>query len=242
MSEWDRLLQQALITLNLLRSSRANPKLSAYAYLHGVFDFNKTPLAPPGTKTIVHNRPANRPSWGYHGEDSFYIGPALDHYRCVTVFVPKTRSTRISDTVMFIPTTIPVPSTTIEDHLRQASSDIVTILSNPPKSHFPTLHLGDETKHAIQQIAELLNRAITKPTKPSTPSTSPSKSVHWKTPLSTTILIPLIGTRKCPNKTNTPYQRLRQSPRVQKAQNIPDPPSPPRVPKGDFQKSDDQQY
>ena len=30
-AEWDRLLFQAELTLNLLRSSRVNPKLSAYA-------------------------------------------------------------------------------------------------------------------------------------------------------------------------------------------------------------------
>ena len=49
-AEWDRLLQQAEITLNLLRASRRFPSLSAYNAIHGVFDFNKTPLAPPGTK------------------------------------------------------------------------------------------------------------------------------------------------------------------------------------------------
>ena len=38
--EWDRLLPQALLTLNLLRNSRVNPKLSAWTYLHGIFDFN----------------------------------------------------------------------------------------------------------------------------------------------------------------------------------------------------------
>ena len=39
--EWDRLLPQAILTLNLLRNSRVNPKLSAWAYLHGNYDFNK---------------------------------------------------------------------------------------------------------------------------------------------------------------------------------------------------------
>jgi len=36
----DRLLEQAFLTLNLLRASKVNPKLSAYAYLFGNFDFN----------------------------------------------------------------------------------------------------------------------------------------------------------------------------------------------------------
>ena len=56
-SEWDRLLPQAELTLNLLRPCRINPRLSAYAYLFGNFDFKKTPLAPGGTKVLVHKKP-----------------------------------------------------------------------------------------------------------------------------------------------------------------------------------------
>ena len=81
-THWDQLLEQAEITLNLLRASRVNPKLSAYAYLFGNFDFNKTPLAPPGTKVAVHIKPGNRPSWGHHVELGYYVGPAMEHYRC----------------------------------------------------------------------------------------------------------------------------------------------------------------
>jgi hypothetical protein len=44
---WDKLLPQATIALNLLRKSRINPRMSAYAQLNGHFDFNRTPLAPP---------------------------------------------------------------------------------------------------------------------------------------------------------------------------------------------------
>jgi hypothetical protein len=44
---WDKLLSQATITINLLRKSRINPRMSAYAQLNGHFDFNRTPLAPP---------------------------------------------------------------------------------------------------------------------------------------------------------------------------------------------------
>jgi hypothetical protein len=44
---WDRLIPHALLSLNLLRGSRINPTLSAHAQLHGAFDYNRTPLAPP---------------------------------------------------------------------------------------------------------------------------------------------------------------------------------------------------
>jgi hypothetical protein len=57
---WDKLLPQAELTLNLLRGSRINPKLSAHAQLHGQFDFNRTPLAPPGIRVLVHIKPSER--------------------------------------------------------------------------------------------------------------------------------------------------------------------------------------
>ena len=59
LSNWCRLLPQAELTLNLLRPSRLNPKLSAYALLEGAFVFTRTPLAPPGTCVIVHENPLN---------------------------------------------------------------------------------------------------------------------------------------------------------------------------------------
>ena len=50
--EWDKLLDQCDLTLNLLRASRLNPKLSAWTFLFGKFDYMRTLLAPPGTKCL----------------------------------------------------------------------------------------------------------------------------------------------------------------------------------------------
>ena len=47
---WCRLIPHCLLTLNLLCPSKINPKLSAYAQIHRAFNFNRTQLAPPGTK------------------------------------------------------------------------------------------------------------------------------------------------------------------------------------------------
>ena len=45
---WDRSIPHATLTLNLLRPSRLNSRLSAEAELNGAFDFNHTPhLVPP---------------------------------------------------------------------------------------------------------------------------------------------------------------------------------------------------
>ena len=64
---WDRLLQQAKISLNLLRQSRTLPHISAYTHIFGEFDFNLTPSAPPGTRVVMHIRPNDRASWAPHG-------------------------------------------------------------------------------------------------------------------------------------------------------------------------------
>jgi hypothetical protein len=51
---WDRLLPQAEITLNLLRTSRLHPRLSAAAHFHGLVVYNKRAFALPGCKIIAH--------------------------------------------------------------------------------------------------------------------------------------------------------------------------------------------
>ena len=63
---WCRLLDQAELTINLLRPSRLNPRLSAYAQLNGSFNFNTLPLAPPATKVAVYETPSTRRSWSLH--------------------------------------------------------------------------------------------------------------------------------------------------------------------------------
>jgi hypothetical protein len=83
--------------------------MSAYAQLNGHFDFNRTPLAPPGTRVIAHKKPDQRASWEPHGLDGYYMGPALDHYRCYQVHITKRKGTRIVDTVEFFPATLLMP-------------------------------------------------------------------------------------------------------------------------------------
>ena len=163
LAEWDRLLPQATLTLNLLRSARSNPKLSAHAYLFGEFNFNATPLAPPGTKVLMHKQVDNRTSWGPHGREAWYIGPSLNHYRCVKCFVTDTRKELDSDTVTFFPKNIKFPAVTTDDFLRQSALDIISILSHPPPSTVPTLEAGDETRNALLKIAEALHRITALP-------------------------------------------------------------------------------
>ena len=166
LSQWDRLLPQAEMTLNMLRASRINPQLSAYAYLFGEFDFNVTPLAPPGTRVVAHIKPAVRGTWAPNGEDAWYIGPSMQHYRCVNCYFPHTKATRDVDTVMFFPSTVPFPKVKIDDFLRQAATDIISILQSPPSTTVPSLQAGDEVQNAILKLATILNRVEATPPPP----------------------------------------------------------------------------
>jgi hypothetical protein len=127
---WDSLIPQASLTLNLLRASRINPKLSAYAQIFGNYDFNRTPIAPPGLRTIAHEKPSHRSSWAPHGEPGWYVGPALQHYRCYTIFVSKTNAKRICDTVEFFPHAFTMPQTSSADAAQHAARDLIAALQH----------------------------------------------------------------------------------------------------------------
>ena len=155
-AEWDRILPQCELTLNLLRNSRINPNLSSWAYLHGIHDFNKAPMAPPGTKIVVHSKPSKRASWAYHGLEGWYIGPSAEHYRCVKCYIPQTRAEIASDTVKFIPTYVPFPEADINDHIQKTLTDLTYLLYSKSPA-LPTL-TSNSSKSALIKISQLLNR------------------------------------------------------------------------------------
>jgi len=107
---WDRLIEQAVITLNLVRTSTINNRLSAYAQVHGAYNFTNTPLGPPGTKVIAHEKPVQRGTWSPHGVEGWYVGPAMEHYRNFIVYIPSTRTTRIADTLAWFPSKVIMPT------------------------------------------------------------------------------------------------------------------------------------
>ena len=92
--EWGCLIPQAVLTLNLIRSPRTNTSLYFHAAINSNFDFNATPLAPPGTKVLVHEAASNRPSFSTNAVNGYYIGPSLNHYCCYHCYIPNTASTR----------------------------------------------------------------------------------------------------------------------------------------------------
>ena len=80
---------------------------------------------------VVHRRRGERTSWSNRGDDGFYIGPALKHYRNFTIFVPSTGGTRISNTVEFFPEHCTVPQPTPVDSLNLILQDLLNVLQEP---------------------------------------------------------------------------------------------------------------
>ena len=112
---WDRLVPQAVLTLNLLRQSNATPTMSAYEYINGKFDYNSLPLAPLGCAVQVHEAPGRRKTWDAHALNGWYVGTSTEHYQCHRVFCSKTRSERVSVTVIFLHRHITSLTMTAED-------------------------------------------------------------------------------------------------------------------------------
>jgi hypothetical protein len=169
LTEWDLLMPQADITLNLLRSSRRQPKLSAYACLNGNFDFNKTPLAPPGTRVVVHVTPNQRANMAPHGVDGWYVGPSEEHYRCHKCYIPSSSGVRDALTVDWFPHTVPFPKVSTDDYLRQTANDMLTIIQDKIANPVPSLTYGSNISNAYIQIAQILKRATQIPEPAPTP-------------------------------------------------------------------------
>jgi hypothetical protein len=127
---WDRLLPQAEITLNLLRTSRLHPQLSAAAQYHGLVDYNKTVFAPPGCKIITHEKPDKRRTWAPLGQYGYSLGPAMHHYWCQNVYILTTASDRIVDTLEFFPQNYQMPQLSSTDRLLMAAKDMTDAFQN----------------------------------------------------------------------------------------------------------------
>ena len=152
---WCQLLEQAEITLNLLRASQTCPKISAYTHLHGTFDFMATPLAPPGCKSIIFEDPVLRKKYATHGKLGYYLGPTMDHYRSFRFYILETHGIRICNTDQFFPTQSKIPTIQPETAVIAATQNIIKTLKDP---QIMQLHnLPDRHKTALQDLADLFN-------------------------------------------------------------------------------------
>eukprot|EP00804_Cyclotella_cryptica_P014198 CCRYP_005618-RA/>CCRYP_005618-RA protein AED:0.40 eAED:0.40 QI:0/0/0/0.5/1/1/4/0/613 len=149
---WCQFIEQGKGTLNLLRVSHVNPKLSAYAVLEGQFSFDKTPPAPVGTRALILLDPSARKTWQNHALDAWYVDPAKNHYRNYRFFIPSTKGYRISGSAKFFPKHTKMPAIKPGDTKRLAAQDLIAAIrtvSNAP------ITLTSQHTAALQQLADI---------------------------------------------------------------------------------------
>jgi hypothetical protein len=112
------------------------------------------PWHPLGTRIIAHETSGRRRTWAPHGQDGWYIGPALEHYRCYTVYITKTRSNRIVETVEFFPNKFTLPFPSSRELATQAAADFTHAFLNPQPAG-PFCQVGDEQAIAMKRLANI---------------------------------------------------------------------------------------
>jgi hypothetical protein len=138
-----------------LRGFRINPRLSAHAQLYGTFDYNRTPLAPPGTLVFVHEKHSSRCTWAHHAGDGWYLG--------------------------WFPTQFAMPTASSTDLAVVAARDLIHARLNPsPASRLS--RVSDSQLAALEQLASIF-AAVTNVLPWSTPSKHqqfPKNSPHFR--------------------------------------------------------------
>jgi hypothetical protein len=215
---WDRLLPQAEITLNLLRTSRLHLQFSAAAHCHGLIDYNNTAFAPPECKIIAHEKPGKRRTWDTHGQHGYSLGPAMHHYRCQNVYISTTARERILDTLELFPHNYQMPQLSSTDRLLLAAKDMTDAFQNPHPD-VPFTSVGDDTIAALTNLAAIFKLKLQQAPS-SVTQASPAKVVQRPS------LIP--SSNQILNSPMPPMRQTRSHTTIL-TQDIPNVPSPPRV-------------
>ena len=149
---WDLIIPQCVLTINMVQPSQINPRKLAYNEIWGNFDYNATPLGPPGCNVVVHDR--DHASWGPRGTQGWYITRAEDHYRNHKCLMKETGAIKISDAVEFFPHQITMPGTLTEDRLAAAFDDLQAAL-NELHWKLPLILKGSKTNDALEKLKKI---------------------------------------------------------------------------------------
>jgi hypothetical protein len=87
---------------------------------------------------LIQAKPATRRFWDFCAKEGYYIGPALDSYRCFKLVESDTKSQVISDTVEFCHAYPTIFSPSPEDKIIHGLHVMLGALKDapPPKSIF----------------------------------------------------------------------------------------------------------
>jgi hypothetical protein len=160
--------------LFLLSTSTDQPQIICVHSSQWKFDLNRTPIAPPGTRVLVLGRPSQQDSWSSHASDAWYVGPAMDSYRCYLTWMVDTRALRISDTAAWLPSKVTMPTTSSVDLVIAGAKDIVHALQNPSPG-FPLALMVDSA--FLSCLSDILLNCSDSDKQQQTPAPIPTPTV-----------------------------------------------------------------
>jgi hypothetical protein len=127
---WDKLTPQVQDYINLLFCSRVHPDCSAYKTLEGLYDWNRYPMAPPGTMATIYKDSNTRTSRAPHGLDTWLLGPSKDYYRCHLYYVPETSGYWVSGSANLFPQHCSAPPYLHKTHIQKLATELEVLLQN----------------------------------------------------------------------------------------------------------------
>ncbi|GFH59506.1 hypothetical protein CTEN210_15982 [Chaetoceros tenuissimus] len=98
------------------------------------------------------------PTFGIRGKEAWYVGPAPEHYHCVSIFLPDTQCEIQVETVQYFPNRVPIPKSSKESLLLKSALDMLKLLKDPTPA-MPALDYLQLITATVTKLAELLHRA-----------------------------------------------------------------------------------
>ena len=130
---WDQILEQAKLTLNLIKQATVDPSKLSCEYLHGrPFNYDATPIGPLGIPFIMQNKPSQQKYSYSRGRNGLSAGVALIHYLCQLAIDAETKAVSITDTVKFLHQYLTQPGLTPTDRLIHALHTLTSAMHHTP--------------------------------------------------------------------------------------------------------------
>ncbi|KAL7474976.1 hypothetical protein ACHAW6_000913 [Cyclotella cf. meneghiniana] len=139
--------------LKLLWQSNANPKLSAYAHLYGLHNYNAIPFVPLGMEALVHDTPIRCKTYAQHCSKGWVIGTSTKHYTCWKIWSTNTCTTRIAETVFFKHKYLTNPFMSPADALIATAANLAHLI----KQYVKEQHVAATKLQDLQRLQRILH-------------------------------------------------------------------------------------
>ena len=125
---WCYGIEKMEMTMNMLRKTHVNPKISAFTYLHGQFAYGTVPVLPFGWKMVCFEDPADRQKQAFHRVEGFVLGMCTHQHRKIQGIIRLTNAVRETNTfTFFAPPQYVMPGVpTPKEVLLEASANLIT--------------------------------------------------------------------------------------------------------------------